>query len=138
MPLQWISTQKGIKTFDEAAMEFNKSDKRYQEYQKIFKYLGLNTRGTFITKPEENLVDKWLDVYKLRMEQILKACDETIATNKPSFKYVDSVIYNMYINKENNKKPQTKTSKPQKETLQSDIDYEYYNEEDIEKMMSED
>ena len=24
-----------------------------------------------------------------------------------------------------------------KETIQSDIDYEYYNEEDIEKMMSE-
>lgn len=134
---------KGIKTFDEAAMEFNKSDKRYQEYQKIFKYLGLNTRGTFITKPEENLVDKWLDEYKLSMEQILKACDETIATNKPSFKYVDSVIYSMYINKDKNTKPQNSNkqyNKPSstKETIQADLDYEYYNEEDIIKMMSED
>ena len=77
------------------------------------------------------------------MAQILKACYETIATNKPSFKYVDSVIYSMYINKDKNTKPQNSNkqyNKPSstKETIQADLDYEYYNEEDIIKMMSED
>ncbi|WP_290770735.1 DnaD domain protein [Anaerofustis sp.] len=132
---------KGIKTFDEAVMEFNKSDKRYQEYQQIFKYLGLNTRGSFITKPEETMVDKWIDEYKLSMEQILRACDETISTNKPSFKYVDRVIYNMYINTNKDTKPTSnKYAKTQnstkKETIQSELDYEYYSEEEIERIMN--
>ena len=75
------------------------------------------------------------------MEQILKACDETISTNRPSFKYVDKIIYNMYINTDKDTKPkQNKYAKTQnnskKETIQSDLDYEYYSEEDIERMMS--
>lgn len=134
--------EKGITTYDEVCNELNKSDKLYIIYNNIMKSLGIT--GRTISIGEKKLADKWLDEYKLSEEQILKECEKTTSSNSPSFKYLDSIIYNTYINDnkneniKNNNKRNYKNKSSNVTTLQSDIDYDNYNEIDFEKLMSED
>ena len=44
------------------------------------------------TEDEVNLVRKWLEQMKLNEEEILAACEETTKGERPSFKYLDSVL----------------------------------------------
>lgn len=119
---------KGISTYDEAVKELGKNKKRYSSYMEIQKYLGLGTRGTFLTKPERMLIDKWFDDYGLSMKQILAACDKTTGTANPSLKYVDTIIRSDYLGEETvQKRSIQKTKTASKSTLQADIDYENYN-----------
>ena len=123
-----------INTYDEIIEHFNAREKRYKEQYEIFKYLGLNTRGTGMTGAEKKLCNKWFDEYKLSLEDIKKACDETTASSKPSFKYLDSIIYTMYIN--DDKKPKQKRNvKSTKTEIENDLNYKNYSEQDINDLM---
>ena len=129
---------KGISTYDEALKELAVHKERYKIYTTVQKYLGLNTRGTFLTKPERKLIDKWLDDYSLSKEQILAACDKTVATSNPSLKYVDSIIRSEYLGEKTASQGNRKKKHTNKTTLKADIDYENYNRDpsEIENLIS--
>ena len=119
---------RGVSTYDEAMKELRNNEERYRNYMTIQKYLGLNSRGTFLTKPERVLIDKWFDEYGLDLGQILLACDKTTGTGSPSLKYVDSIIRSDYLGEkiQSNSYGRKKRGSS-KTTLQADIDYNNYN-----------
>lgn len=123
-----------INTYDKVIEHFNAREKRNKEQYEIFKYLGLNSRGSGMTGAEKKLCNKWFDEYKLSLEDIKKACDETTASNKPSFKYLDSIIYSMYIDDKPKRKKKSK-GKSTKVVIENDLNYQNYSEEEISKIM---
>lgn len=123
-----------INTYDKVIEYFNNREKRNKERYEVFKYLGLNTRGSGMTGSEKKLCDKWFDEYKLSLDDIKKACDETTASNKPNFKYLDSIIYSMYVDEGKKSKKKNKTKSTKKE-ISNDLNYKDYSEEDITNLM---
>lgn len=101
-----------IRTFDEAQDYISDNKRRLDRYSEIFKYLGLNRLAS---KPEQKLIDGWFDTYGFDMTTISKAADTTVAVDKPSIKYIDSVLKDWFENGEVKdsaaKKPKKKQSK---------------------------
>ena len=57
----------------------------------IKKALGIGNRD--LVESELNYIDKWVNTFSFNMDIICEACERTItATNKPSFKYADSIL----------------------------------------------
>ena len=57
----------------------------------IKRALGIGNRD--LVDSELNYIDKWVNTYGFSLDIITEACERTIAqTNKPSFKYADSII----------------------------------------------
>lgn len=74
----------------EAVMEYFKDkDQKYYIYQKIMKSLGLDKRP--VRDDEIEIMDKWIDEYKLSMDLILKAC-EADKNQVPSIRYVNGIL----------------------------------------------
>ncbi|MDD2400624.1 MAG: DnaD domain protein [Clostridia bacterium] len=49
-----------------------------------------------ITRPQREMYMKWCGQWKFGHEVIMKAAEETVRTNSPSFKYIDSILENWY------------------------------------------
>lgn len=45
-----------------------------------------------VTRPQREMYLKWQNTWKFGHEVILRAAEETVRTNNPSFKYIDSVL----------------------------------------------
>ena len=57
----------------------------------IKKALGIGNRD--LVESELNFIDKWVNTFSFNLDIICEACERTIAaTNKPSFKYTDSIL----------------------------------------------
>ena len=57
----------------------------------INRALGIGNRD--LVDSELNFIDKWVNVYSFSLDIITEACERTITqTNKPSFKYADTII----------------------------------------------
>jgi len=57
----------------------------------IKKALGIGNRD--LVESELNFIDKWVNTFGFSLDIICEACERTIAsTNKPSFKYADSIL----------------------------------------------
>ena len=57
----------------------------------IKRALGIGNRD--LVDSELNYIDKWVNVYSFSLDIITEACERTITqTNKPSFKYADTII----------------------------------------------
>ena len=80
---------KGIKTYDQALNFIDQRTARWASYKAILNYMGFYRLQS---KPEQAFMDKWLDEYKLDIEELKLAINETVATNKITFKYVDTVL----------------------------------------------
>lgn len=48
------------------------------------------------TRPQRELYLKWQNLWKFGHELILRAAEETVRTNNPSFKYIDAVLQNWH------------------------------------------
>ncbi len=81
-----------ITTYDMAWDFFESRDERWKQYKEIMGYMGLYHTPS---EPEKNLMNKWLDEYKLDTDTIKKASDRTVGANKPSLKYLGSIIDGM-------------------------------------------
>ena len=79
----------GIKTYDQAQQFLKSRNARWGNYQEILNYLGFYRLAT---KPEKTYIDRWFDEDHFTLDDIKKACDETVKTNRPNIKYVDSVL----------------------------------------------
>ena len=64
----------------------------------IKKALGIGNRE--LVESELAFIDKWVDTFHFDLDIICEACERTIAsTNKPSFKYADSILTSWHKSK---------------------------------------
>ncbi len=67
------------------------SSARSNTVYSIMKALGITGRA--LVETELNFIDKWTNTFSMDLDIICEACKRTIIqTNKPSFKYADSII----------------------------------------------
>jgi DnaD/phage-associated family protein len=80
-----------IKTIDDAQQFIRRHEDKWVKYRKIMNYLGI--KDGEIMKPQEDMLDKWLNVYKFQLEIIFKACDIcSERLNRADFKYIDGIL----------------------------------------------
>ena len=82
-----------ITTIEQAQSLIKKTEDKWLNIRKILTYLGIN--NTDIMKPQQDLIEKWLLIYKFPNEIILKACDICFERlNRADFKYIDGILTN--------------------------------------------
>jgi len=82
-----------ITTIEQAQNLIKKAEDKWINIRKILTYLGIN--NTDIMKPQQDLIEKWLLIYKFPNEIILKACDIcSERLNRADFKYIDGILTN--------------------------------------------
>ena len=78
----------GITTVEDARKS---SSEHTNNIYSIKKALGIGNRE--LVESELNFIDKWVNTYCFSLDIIREACERTItSTNKPSFKYTDSIL----------------------------------------------
>jgi DnaD/phage-associated family protein len=83
----------GIKTIEQAQNLIKKTEDKWVNIRKILTYLGIN--NTDIMKPQQDLIEKWLLIYKFPTEVIQKACDVCFERlSRADFKYIDGILTN--------------------------------------------
>lgn len=81
----------GIKTIYEAQVHIKKNEDKWIKIRHILQYLGI--KNTEIMKPQEELLNKWLFIYKFDLPLIEKACDICFQRlNRADFKYIDGIL----------------------------------------------
>lgn len=91
--LNWHENK--INTLEDAQSYIKKSEDKWIYIKKITSYLGL--RDMDVMKPQEQLMDKWMNVYKYSNDIIFKACDICAERlNRPDFKYIDGILSNWF------------------------------------------
>lgn len=81
----------GIKTIDEAQIHIKQTEDKWVKIRKILSYLGI--KNTEIMKPQEELLEKWIIIYKFDISLIQKACDICFQRlNRADFKYIDGIL----------------------------------------------
>ncbi len=74
----------------EKALEYGKRHKeKWQKYGKVLSFLRIGRQPTVV---EEEMLFKWFYEYSFSDEVILKACELTVKTLKPSFSYIDRTL----------------------------------------------
>lgn len=86
-----------IKTVDDAQAFIKKHEEKWLKIKKILKYLGIQSND--VMTPQEQLLTKWINVYKFPLQVIYKACDICFERiNKADFKYIDGILNNWFKN----------------------------------------
>ncbi len=117
-----------VRTYDEGLDYLTENKTKWDQYFQIFKYLGFNRMPS---RAEQKLIDGWFDTYGFDMEIIQKALDTTVAIDKPSIKYVDSVLKDWFESGEIKEKPKkTSVRKKSKHKLSNTHEYDF---EELEK-----
>ncbi|WP_050606297.1 DnaD domain protein [Clostridium niameyense] len=84
-----------IKSVDEAQMYIKKHEDKWINIRKILNYLGI--KNADIMKPQEDILDKWINIYKFPLDIIYKACDICFQRiNKADFRYIDGILTSWY------------------------------------------
>lgn len=89
--LSWYDLK--ITTIDQAQNLIKKTEDKWVNIRKVLTYLGIT--NTDIMKPQQDLIEKWLLIYKFPNDVILKACDICFERlNRADFKYIDGILTN--------------------------------------------
>lgn len=81
----------GIKTIEKAQSHIKQTEDKWVKIRQILNYLGIN--NSEIMKPQEELLNKWINVYKFDTQLIKKACDICFQRlNRADFKYIDGIL----------------------------------------------
>lgn len=119
-----------ITTIEQAQSLIKKTEDKWLNIRKILTYLGIN--NTDIMKPQQDLIEKWLLIYKFPNEIILKACDVCFERlNRADFKYIDGILTNW--NKNNIKTLEDIALKDVKNTKNTKYQKTYNNSSNTEK-----
>jgi len=135
-----------INNIDEAQTFIKRHEDKWIKIRKVLNYLGI--KDPEIMKPQEEMLDKWINVYKFPIEVIQKACDICFERlNKAEFKYIDGILTSWFkeglltledIAKKDNKKPTYKKpaeySKPTKDNF-NNYEQRTYDYDDLEKKL---
>jgi DnaD/phage-associated family protein len=79
----------GIDSVDKATQYNLRHKEKWQKYSKVLSFLRL---GRQPTSAEEEMLQKWFYTFAFNEDIVLKACDMTVKTSKPSFNYIDKII----------------------------------------------
>jgi DnaD/phage-associated family protein len=80
-----------IRNIDEAQIFIKKHEDKWVKYRKILTYLG--AKDGEIMKPQEDILDKWINMYKFSVEIVFKACDICFERlGRADFKYIDGIL----------------------------------------------
>lgn len=79
----------GIDSVDKAVQYNSRHKEKWQKYNKVLSFLRL---GRQPTSAEEELLQKWFYTYEYSEDIVLKACELTSKTLKPSFNYIDGIL----------------------------------------------
>lgn len=84
-----------ILTVEKAQLYIKKHEDKWVKIRKILKYLGINDSD--VSKPEEQILEKWINSYGFSTEIINRACDISFnRINKADFKYMDAILTNWF------------------------------------------
>ncbi|WP_234122106.1 DnaD domain protein [Clostridium hydrogenum] len=84
-----------IKSIDDAQTYIKKHEDKWIKIRKILNYLGI--KDAEIMKPQEQLLEKWINSYNFTVDVIFKACDICFERiNKADFKYIDAILTNWF------------------------------------------
>ncbi len=112
-----------VRTYDEGLDYLTENKTKWDQYFRIFKYLGFNRTPS---RAEQKLMDGWFDTYGFDMETIQKALDTTVAVDKPSIKYVDSVLKDWFEGGEIKERPKkSPVRKKSKHKLSNAHEYDF-------------
>jgi DnaD/phage-associated family protein len=135
----------GITNMDQLDKHLEKTDTRYSQYRKIYKFLGMNTND--IPEPTKKVMHKWLVQWNFSIDIILKACEHAVKRNKIDFNYINAILENWKENNiqsikdiENNKTPKKTTQeKPKKAPTNRFHNFEQrtskYSKDELEKLL---
>lgn len=79
----------GIDSQEKAIEYANRHKEKWQKYSKVLNFLRIGRQPTAV---EEEMLHKWFYEYAFSDEAVLKACELTVKTLKPSFSYIDKVL----------------------------------------------
>jgi DnaD/phage-associated family protein len=79
----------GIDSIEKANQYNSRHKEKWQKYNKVLSYLRL---GRQPTSAEEELLQKWFYTFLYNEDIVLKACELTVKTSKPSFSYIDRIL----------------------------------------------
>ena len=83
--------KQGVRSVEDAKHYLSENDNRFSSYKAIFNELGFSRNPT---AEEKRLMNDWFDNAGLSLDEILKACKQTISISNPNLKYVDAVLRN--------------------------------------------
>lgn len=144
--LGWFDAK--IETIDDAQMYIKKHEDKWIKIRKILNYLG--AKDGEIMKPQEEILDKWINIYNFPLDVIFKACDICFQRiNKGDFRYIDGILNSWHKDglrtlqdvtlKDNNKKTYKKENKnystPIKKDKFNDFEQRNYDFEELEKKL---
>lgn len=91
--VSWYDSK--IRTIEDAQSFIKKHEDKWIKIRKILTYLGI--KDAEVMKPQEDMLDKWINIYKFPLEIIYKACDICFERiNKADFKYIDGILNSWY------------------------------------------
>jgi DnaD/phage-associated family protein len=79
----------GIDSVDKATQYNSRHKEKWQKYNKVLNYLRI---GRQPTSAEEDMLQKWFYIFEYNEDIVLKACEMTTKTTKPSFNYIDKIL----------------------------------------------
>lgn len=80
----------GIISLEKLEAYLETTDKRYMQYNKIFKSLGFRFREP--SQAEKETMDIWFDEWKFNLELILKACENSKKIPNPNINYIHGIL----------------------------------------------
>ncbi|NLM43635.1 MAG: DnaD domain protein [Clostridiales bacterium] len=83
----------GVDSQEKAIEYANRHKEKWQKYSKVLNFLRVGRQPTAV---EEEMLYKWFYEYSFSDEAVLKACELTVKTLKPSFSYIDKVLTEWY------------------------------------------
>lgn len=79
----------GIDSVEKAVQYNSRHKEKWQKYNKVLNFLRI---GRQPTSAEEEMLQKWFYTFAYSEDIVLKACELTAKTLKPSFNYIDKIL----------------------------------------------
>lgn len=80
-----------IKTIEQAQNYVKQNEDKWIKIRHILNYIGI--KNTDIMKPQEEMLDKWINTFGFSIEIIEKACQICFTRlNRADFKYIDGIL----------------------------------------------
>lgn len=87
--LSWYDA--GIRSIDDAQNHITKFEDKWTKYRQIINYMGF--KDSEISKPQEEMLEKWLFKFNMSTEVIQEACKISVMRiNECNFKYIDTIL----------------------------------------------
>mgnify|MGYP000873107556 CR=1 FL=1 len=83
----------GVQTVEELVSFMNDLDWTQYKISEVKKCVG---QYGGVTHPQREMYLKWSNLWKFSHEVIMRAAEETVRTNSPSFKYIDGILQDWY------------------------------------------